>query len=47
MPPETFFYVTAVGPLLCAGSCVILLNVLRRTMGETEATAAPTSASRA
>jgi AAHS family 4-hydroxybenzoate transporter-like MFS transporter len=47
MPPKTFFYVTAIGPLLCAGSCVILLNVLRRTMGETETTAAPTSASRA
>jgi MFS transporter, AAHS family, 4-hydroxybenzoate transporter len=47
MPPETFFYVTAIGPLLCAGCCVILLNVLRRTMGETNTTAAPTSASRA
>ena len=47
MPPKTFFYFTAIGPLLCAGSCVILLNVLRRTMGETKTTAAPTSASRA
>ena len=47
MPPATFFYVTAIGPLLCAGSCVILLNVLRRTMGETDTTAVPTSASRA
>jgi AAHS family 4-hydroxybenzoate transporter-like MFS transporter len=47
MPPATFFYVTAIGPLLCAGSCVVLLNVLRRTMGETDTTAAPASASRA
>ena len=47
MPPATFFYVTAIGPLLCAGCCVILLNVLRRTMGETDTTAVPTSASRA
>jgi AAHS family 4-hydroxybenzoate transporter-like MFS transporter len=47
MPPRTFFYVTAIGPLLCAGSCVILLKVLRRTMGETETTAAPSSTSRA
>jgi AAHS family 4-hydroxybenzoate transporter-like MFS transporter len=45
MPPETYFYVTAIGPLLCAGCCVILLNVLRRTMVETETTAAPTSTS--
>ena len=44
-PPVTFFYVTAIGPLLCAGSCVVLLNVLRRTMGETDTTAVPTSAS--
>ena len=47
MPPSTFFYVTAIGPLLCAGFCVVLLNVLRRTMGETDTTAVPTSASRA
>ena len=47
MPPSIFFYVTAIGPLLCAGFCVILLNVLRRTMGETETTATPSSASRA
>ena len=47
MPPVTFFYVTAIGPLLCAGCCVVLLNVLRRTMGETDTTAVPTSASRA
>jgi MFS transporter, AAHS family, 4-hydroxybenzoate transporter len=47
MPPATFFYVTAIGPLLCAGSWVLLLNLLRRTMGETDATATPTSASRA
>ena len=47
MPPATFFYVTAIGPLLCAGSWMLLLNLLRRTMGETDATATPTSASRA
>jgi MFS transporter, AAHS family, 4-hydroxybenzoate transporter len=47
MPPAAFFYVTAIGPLLCAGSCVVLLNVLRRTMGENDTTAVPTSASRA
>ena len=47
MPPRTFFYVTAIGPLLCAGCCVVLLNVLRRTMGETDTAAVPTSASRA
>src|SRR5580658_7633697 len=47
MPSATFFYVTAIGPLLCAGCCVLLLNVLRRTMGETDTTAAPASASRA
>ena len=34
MPPETFFYVTAIGPLLCAGCCVLLLNRLQRTRGE-------------
>jgi MFS transporter, AAHS family, 4-hydroxybenzoate transporter len=34
MPPQTFFYVTAVGPLLCAGCCVLLLNRLQRTKVE-------------
>jgi AAHS family 4-hydroxybenzoate transporter-like MFS transporter len=47
MPSATFFYVTAVGPLLCAGCCVLLLRRLRRTTGETAAGAAPTSISRA
>src|ERR1700733_4065023 len=47
MPSETFFYVTAVGPLLCAGCSALLLNLLRRTTSETDATAVPTSASRA
>lgn len=47
MPPETFFYVTAIGPLLCAGCSALLLNLLRRTASETDATAVPTSASRA
>jgi len=40
MPPETFFYVTAIGPLLCAGCCVLLLNQLQRTRGEIAAAAA-------
>jgi MFS transporter, AAHS family, 4-hydroxybenzoate transporter len=40
MPPETFFYVTAIGPLLCAGCCVVLLNRLQRTRGEIAAAAA-------
>jgi MFS transporter, AAHS family, 4-hydroxybenzoate transporter len=30
MPSATFFYVTAIGPLLCAGCCVLLLRRLRQ-----------------
>jgi MFS transporter, AAHS family, 4-hydroxybenzoate transporter len=40
MPHETFFYVTAIGPLLCAGCCVLLLNRLQRTRREIAAAAA-------
>jgi AAHS family 4-hydroxybenzoate transporter-like MFS transporter len=40
MPPAMFFYVTAIGPLLCAGCCVLLLKRLRQTRGETDAAAA-------
>ena len=40
MPPAMFFYVTAIGPLLCAGCCVVLLKRLRQTRGETDAAAA-------
>ncbi len=40
MPPAAFFYVTAVGPLLCAGCCLLLLKRLRQTRRETEAGAA-------
>lgn len=40
MPPAMFFYVTAIGPLLCAGCCVLLLKRLRQTRGQTDAAAA-------
>jgi MFS transporter, AAHS family, 4-hydroxybenzoate transporter len=30
MPPATFFYVTAIGPLLCAGCSMLLLRQLRQ-----------------
>jgi MFS transporter, AAHS family, 4-hydroxybenzoate transporter len=40
MPFATFFYVTAIGPLLCAGCWVLLLRRLRQTTRETVATAA-------
>ena len=40
MPPETFFYVTAIGPLLCAGCCVLLLNRLQWTRREIAAAGA-------
>jgi AAHS family 4-hydroxybenzoate transporter-like MFS transporter len=45
MPPAVFFYVTAIGPLLCAGCCVLLLNRLQQTRRETVAAAAASSAS--
>jgi AAHS family 4-hydroxybenzoate transporter-like MFS transporter len=37
MPAAMFFYVAAVGPLLCAGSSVLLLRQLRRTRRSVEA----------
>jgi MFS transporter, AAHS family, 4-hydroxybenzoate transporter len=37
MPSATFFYVTAIGPLLCAGCCVLLLHRLRQKKHETAA----------
>src|ERR1700722_8093626 len=37
MPPAAFFYVTAIGPALCALCCVLLLHQLRQTRGETGA----------
>lgn len=40
MQPSTFFYVTAVGPLLCAGCCVLLLRRLPETERETAAVTA-------
>ncbi len=43
MPPATFFYVTAIGPLLCAGCCVLLLRQLGQARGETDADFAPTA----
>jgi hypothetical protein len=30
MPSATFFYFTAIGPLLCGGCCVLLLRRLRQ-----------------
>jgi MFS transporter, AAHS family, 4-hydroxybenzoate transporter len=33
MPPAAFFYVTALGPLLCACCCALLLRQLRRPFG--------------
>jgi AAHS family 4-hydroxybenzoate transporter-like MFS transporter len=45
MPPHTFFYVTAIGPLLCAGATLLLLGRLRRTHKDpVGAAAAPASA---
>jgi AAHS family 4-hydroxybenzoate transporter-like MFS transporter len=41
MPPQAFFYVTAVAPLLCAVASTVLLNRLRQVNQET--TAAPLS----
>jgi MFS transporter, AAHS family, 4-hydroxybenzoate transporter len=37
MPSATFFYVTAIGPLLCAGCCVLLLRRLRQKKHDTAA----------
>jgi MFS transporter, AAHS family, 4-hydroxybenzoate transporter len=45
MPASAFFYVTAVGPLLCAGCCVLLLNRLHSISHDTTGAAAPASAS--
>lgn len=45
MPPAVFFYVTAIGPLLCAGCCVLLLNRLQQIRRERVAAAAASSAS--
>jgi MFS transporter, AAHS family, 4-hydroxybenzoate transporter len=43
MSASVFFYVTAIGPLLCAGCCVLLLNRLRQITRDTPA--APSTAS--
>jgi AAHS family 4-hydroxybenzoate transporter-like MFS transporter len=40
MPPAMFFYVTAIGPLLCAGGVVLLLRQLRLARHGTVAAAA-------
>ena len=42
MMASTFFYVTALGPLLCAGCCVLLLNRLHHMRRDDAAS--PTSA---
>jgi AAHS family 4-hydroxybenzoate transporter-like MFS transporter len=44
MPAHTFFYITAIGPLLCAGATVLLLNRLRNTQRGSVDAAAPASA---
>jgi MFS transporter, AAHS family, 4-hydroxybenzoate transporter len=43
---SAFFYVTAIGPLLCAGCCVLLLNLLQMKRDPAD-TAPPASASNA
>jgi MFS transporter, AAHS family, 4-hydroxybenzoate transporter len=40
---SAFFYVTALGPLLCAGCCVLLLNLLRQMKRDPADAAAPAS----
>jgi AAHS family 4-hydroxybenzoate transporter-like MFS transporter len=40
MPPAAFFYVTAIGPLLCAGFCALLLRQLHQARRETAAAVA-------
>jgi AAHS family 4-hydroxybenzoate transporter-like MFS transporter len=40
MPPQAFFYVTAIAPLLCAVASIVLLNRLHRTNQKHEPTAA-------
>jgi AAHS family 4-hydroxybenzoate transporter-like MFS transporter len=44
MPPHTFFYVTAIVPLLCVGATLLLLHQLRQRHGETTGATAPASA---
>jgi MFS transporter, AAHS family, 4-hydroxybenzoate transporter len=44
MPPEMFFYVTAIGPLLCACATLLLLSRLRHMKREPIADAAPAAA---
>src|SRR5271166_184940 len=44
MPAETFFYVTAIAPLLCAVACAVLLKRLNRTRHSTIADATPVAA---
>jgi hypothetical protein len=44
MPAHTFFYITAIGPLLCVGATLLLLNRLRHTQRDSVGGAAPASA---
>jgi MFS transporter, AAHS family, 4-hydroxybenzoate transporter len=44
MPAHTFFYITAIGPLLCVGATLLLLNRLRHTQHDSVGGAAPASA---
>jgi AAHS family 4-hydroxybenzoate transporter-like MFS transporter len=41
MSASAFFYVTAIGPLLCAGCCLLLLNLLQHKERKTTMAAAP------
>jgi MFS transporter, AAHS family, 4-hydroxybenzoate transporter len=45
MSASVFFYVTAIGPLLCAGCSFLLLNRLQHMKSDTAAAAVPASAS--
>jgi AAHS family 4-hydroxybenzoate transporter-like MFS transporter len=45
MSVSAFFYVTAIGPLLCAGCCVLLLNRLRHMKRDTAAATTPIASS--
>jgi MFS transporter, AAHS family, 4-hydroxybenzoate transporter len=45
MSASAFFYVTAIGPLLCAGCCLLLLKLLRQMKRDPTNAASPASAS--
>jgi MFS transporter, AAHS family, 4-hydroxybenzoate transporter len=45
MSASAFFYVTAIGPLFCAGCCVLLLNLLRQIKRDPADATSPASVS--